>query len=113
MPPFREKLSADQLNAMVLYVRSLGGIKPIPREDPSAAFDLSFRRLMGQMEELKREYRALASTASTRALVAQSSRRSRDAKANPASEWNVESKPAAHGEIVGSRENMAKVNMRR
>ena len=66
MPPFQERMDAKVATDLVVYLRSLAGLKPAPAQDPLAEFDAQFRKLMAQLEALKRDYHALTMQGSTR-----------------------------------------------
>ena len=60
MPPFGTRLDATGAHELVTYVRSLAGSMRVQSKKLHAEFDLRFQQLMAEMEELKREYRALS-----------------------------------------------------
>jgi mono/diheme cytochrome c family protein len=75
MPPFQERMDAEVATELVVYLRSLAGLKPAPAQDPLAEFDAQFSKLMAQLETLKRDYHALTMQGSTDEPVSASERR--------------------------------------
>jgi mono/diheme cytochrome c family protein len=59
MPPFREKLRREQARMLVGLVRSFSPTHSRPSAADSDEFDASFRKLVGEVEDLRRQFRAL------------------------------------------------------
>ncbi len=65
MPPGRDKITAEQVRTLVAYVRAFAskGEKAAPKEQKEADqddFEVRFRRLEAQMEDLRQQLRALS-----------------------------------------------------
>jgi mono/diheme cytochrome c family protein len=60
MPTFGGKLGDDQVRNLVAYVRSFAPAPTRPIQESSTDFRQRFQRLENEMNDLKREYRALS-----------------------------------------------------
>jgi mono/diheme cytochrome c family protein len=64
MPPFRDKLSREQVRGLVAFIRSLGPSRPAPAARPSSDdFEARFQQLLAEFEDLRRKSRALSADA--------------------------------------------------
>ncbi len=64
MPPFRDKLSREQVRGLVAFIRSLGPSRPAPAtRAPSDDFEARFQQLLAEFEDLRRRSRALSADA--------------------------------------------------
>jgi mono/diheme cytochrome c family protein len=63
MPSFRSKLTRDQARELVAFVRGFSPTTNRPTRARSDDFDVRFRKLEQELEELRRQSRALASPA--------------------------------------------------
>jgi mono/diheme cytochrome c family protein len=59
MPPFQGRISETQAGELVAFLRSLSGSPTAARIDSQGDFEQRFQQLMEQMNDLKRQYRAL------------------------------------------------------
>jgi mono/diheme cytochrome c family protein len=60
MPPFRDKLSRDQVRELVAFIRSLGPSQARATRTASDDFDARFQQLLAEFEDLRRRSRALS-----------------------------------------------------
>ena len=61
MPPSRGRVSDEQAQGLVAYVRAFGPARAAPAEAPASDFEKRFRELEDQWEELQRQMRELSS----------------------------------------------------
>ena len=59
MPAFRGKLSRAQAADVVHFIRSLSASPPEPSADDPGEFEVRFRRLQEEFDDLERQLRAL------------------------------------------------------
>src|SRR4029077_14188707 len=60
MPPFSGRIDEPSATELVAFVRSLAGMAPSERRIPDTDFDDRFRKLMIELEKLKRDYRTVS-----------------------------------------------------
>jgi quinol-cytochrome oxidoreductase complex cytochrome b subunit/mono/diheme cytochrome c family protein len=60
MPAFRGRITQEQAQDLVAYVRAFGPVKQRPTEAPATDFDKRFRELQRQWDELEKQLRELS-----------------------------------------------------
>jgi hypothetical protein len=62
MPPFRGKLSGEQARELVAFIRGFSSVPAKSSRTPADDFEARFRMLEKELEDLRRQSRALSSS---------------------------------------------------